>query len=72
MILFLPDFECIVYCACMVGHGECVGLSQKEMEKRPNFLEMYLKRQLLSCPRGEFPSIQDVSNRRSVLFLIEK
>ena len=27
---------------------------QKEVEKRPNFLEMY-------CPRGEFPSIRDVS-----------
>ena len=49
-----------------MGHGECVELIQKEVEKRPNFLEMYLA---TAVARGEFQSIRDVSN---CLFLIEK
>ena len=62
MILFLPDFE-VWY---MLG-GEwrvCRAFSsvEQEVEKRPNFLERYLATQLLSCPRGEFPSIRDVCN----------
>ena len=32
-------------------------LVQKEVEKRPNFLEMYLA---TAVARGEFPSIRDV------------
>ena len=47
MILFLPDFKCIDF-LCIVdawwGMESVQGLliSQKEVEKRPNFLEMYL------------------------------
>ena len=48
MILFLPDFECFDF-LCIVDawwgtERVCRAYSsvQKEVEKRPNFLEMYL------------------------------
>ena len=51
MILFLPDFECIV------GHGKCVGLSRLSIKKwkRPSFLEMYLTMAVAKLFKREIP-----------------
>ena len=41
----------------MVGHGECRAYSsvQKEVEKRPNFLEMYLATAVAKQSKREIP-----------------
>ena len=58
MILLLPDFECVMH----VGAWRvCRAYSsvQKEVEKRPNFLEMYLA---TAVAKLSIPSIRDISN----------